>query len=136
MNIFKRIGNFVRRIVNRIFRRNTVKPVNTPQIKSVVIRRTKEEYLSEVKANFIDRFIDRLHAAFPSNIFDTTLDDKGLVWHSEWDEDVRMVLNSMSVTEIDILVTSIGLDKMYYESDDLGFTVPGTAKDIYDYIVQ
>lgn len=88
-----------------------------------VTKRTRAQYLSEKKPEFIKRFIQRLHETYAD-------------FKPEWDETVRVALMSIDYDEIDSIMKMLNLDSMYYESNGYRPNTGATGKMIYDYFVQ
>ena len=91
-------------------------------IKSIT-GRTRAQYLEQVKPQFIQRFIQRLHESYPD-------------FKTEWDEVVRVALMSLAYDELDGIMRMLNMDSMYYESNGYRPNRGATGQMIYDYFVQ
>lgn len=95
---------------------------NTPKIKSVT-HRTMAEYLEQVKPKFIERFIQRIHEAYPD-------------FKAEWDDTVRKALMSMDYARIDAELRENNYGSMYYESNGYTPNTGVTGEQIYAHFLQ
>ena len=93
-----------------------------PKIKAVT-HRSRAEYLEQVKPQFIERFIKRLHETYPD-------------FKQEWDATVRQALSGLAYDEIDGIMRMLNLDSMYYESNAYRPNTGATGEMIYGYFVQ
>lgn len=115
----KRAKSAARRTIRRV----TPTPKPAPIIKSVT-RRTREQYLEQMKPQFIERFIRRLHGAYPD-------------FKAEWDADVRRVLMSFTVKQIDDkMEDTLNMMSMYYESSSYSINRGATGRSVYESLVQ
>ena len=93
-----------------------------PKVKSVT-HRTRAEYLEQIKPQFIERFIKRLHETYSD-------------FKQEWDATIRQALSGLSYDEIDGIMRMLNLDSMYYESNGYRPNTGATGEMIYGYFVQ
>lgn len=104
--------------------RRTIRRVTSAPIIKSVTRRTREQYLEQMKPQFIERFIRRLHGAYPD-------------FKTEWDDDVRRVLMSFSAMELDEkMANTLNMTSMYYESSSYSINRGATGRSVYESLVQ
>ena len=93
-----------------------------PKIKGIT-HRSRAQYLEQVKPQFINRFIQRLHETYAD-------------FKQEWDATVRQALMGLAYDEIDGIMRMLNLDSMYYESNGYRPNTGATGQMIYEYFVQ